>query len=215
VLLWVAGGLALSAVALLIALRKKLALRLGPYVRAGQDSLFKAALPSAGQQFAALLLQVAREKNLDPFILAAIAEQESGFNPNVIGYDGHGRGLFQIDDRYHNLPNWQDPLTNARKGADILLDNLAWFRAKPSTPTVTLTADEAAARGVSPGVYRDPRPLTGDLLIRATIAGYNASRVGVLKSVAVRVSPDALTTGKNYSANILARLSATARRFAA
>lgn len=47
--------------------------------------------------------------------------------PGIIGADGHGLGLCQIDDRYHALDNWQDPATNILAGARILDAGLRTF----------------------------------------------------------------------------------------
>ena len=41
-----------------------------------------------------------REKDLPAGLLLAIASQETDMN-DVVGDGGHGRGLFQIDDRSH------------------------------------------------------------------------------------------------------------------
>jgi len=47
--------------------------------------------------------------------------------PSIIGDDGHGRGLMQIDDRYHHIDGWDDPATNIAAGARILDAGLSTF----------------------------------------------------------------------------------------
>jgi hypothetical protein len=44
--------------------------------------------------------QAERAASLSPAILLAVASQETDMN-DVVGDGGHGRGLFQIDDRSH------------------------------------------------------------------------------------------------------------------
>jgi len=74
----------------------------------------------------------ARRHNLDPRLLAAVAAQETGgpgtnSGRNVIGDGGHGRGLFQIDDRFHVFARTaaaMDPAANADYAAGMISDNL-------------------------------------------------------------------------------------------
>jgi hypothetical protein len=74
----------------------------------------------------------ARAYNLDPRLLKAVAAQETGgpdcdSGRNVIGDGGHGRGLFQIDDRWHDFaktPGAMDPAKNAMYAARMISDNL-------------------------------------------------------------------------------------------
>ena len=66
-------------------------------------------------------------------MLAAVAAQETGgpgadSGRNVVGDGGHGRGLFQIDDRWHAFardPAAMDPGRNADYAAALLQRNLA------------------------------------------------------------------------------------------
>lgn len=64
------------------------------------------SLARAGVTFAPEIAQAARQNRLDPALLAAVAAQETGGpgsngGANIVGDGGHGRGLFQIDDRWH------------------------------------------------------------------------------------------------------------------
>ncbi|MBV8435457.1 MAG: transglycosylase SLT domain-containing protein, partial [Candidatus Eremiobacteraeota bacterium] len=77
-----------------------------------------------GPQIAA----AAARHGLDPRLLAAVAAQETGgpgatSGRNVVGDGGHGRGLFQIDDRWHAFaatPAAMDPAQNADYAAGML-----------------------------------------------------------------------------------------------
>jgi soluble lytic murein transglycosylase-like protein len=85
-------------------------------------------LASEGVAYAPEISSAARRYGLDPDLLAAVAAQETG-GPgtnaahNVVGDGGHGRGLFQIDDRWHafaSTPAAMDPAKNADYAAGML-----------------------------------------------------------------------------------------------
>lgn len=62
-----------------------------------------------------MIVRVAKEEGVDPAIMLAIAQQESGFNPNAVGDGGKSFGLFQIYSSAH--PDYKggiDPEANAR-----------------------------------------------------------------------------------------------------
>ena len=176
---------------------------------------FKAILPSYGRQYADLILKVAAEQNISPFIIAAILDRESRFGdaltpkgPSGTGDGGHGRGLMQIDDRFHQTfiatGGANDPYKAMTYGIKtVLKGKMAYLASNPKTPTVTLTEADATRRGVKAGVYRDPRPLSGDALVQASIAAYNAGELAVLKSLAAGKSADATTAHGNYSNAVL------------
>ena len=74
----------------------------------------------------------ATRHHLEPRLLAAVAAQETGgpgadSGRNVVGDGGHGHGLFQIDDRWHDFarsPGAMDPARNADYAAGLLASNL-------------------------------------------------------------------------------------------
>jgi len=85
-------------------------------------------LASSGVAFAPEIAAAARRYGLDPDLLAAVAAQETGdpdtnSGHNVVGDGGHGRGLFQIDDRWHTFastPAAMDPEQNADYAAGMI-----------------------------------------------------------------------------------------------
>jgi hypothetical protein len=86
-------------------------------------------LTAEGVAFAPQIASAARRHGLDPDLLAAVAAQETGgpgsnAGRNVVGDGGHGRGIFQIDDRWHSFastPAAMDPARNADYAAGMLL----------------------------------------------------------------------------------------------
>ncbi len=86
-------------------------------------------------RFGAQIAQAALAHHLDPRLLAAVAAQETGgpgsnSGRNVVGDDGHGRGIFQIDDRswaFARTPAAMDPAKNAEMAASILAAGLRTY----------------------------------------------------------------------------------------
>lgn len=143
--------------------------------------------------------------------------------PPITGRDGRqvgwGFGLMQLD--YHAYKGWLasnawwDPSVMILKGAQVLKQRMDFFASKSpykftSTSMLTdgkLVKFNAGNRwGVTATYLPDPRPLSGELLIRAALAAYNGGDANVLRSVAAGKSPDFTTTGADYSQWILSRI---------
>lgn len=64
------------------------------------------------------IAQAAAENGVPLMLALAIAQVESGLNPNAIGDNGHSVGLYQLNDQGEgagmSVAQRQDPLTNAR-----------------------------------------------------------------------------------------------------
>lgn len=176
---------------------------------------FVASLPSYAQQYAGIIMQVANEEDLSPYLLAAIMSRETDFGmsrscsvkgPACTGDNGHGRGLMQIDDRFHgdwlSENDWKDPYTNVKKGAQIFKESRRYLAARPRTPEVIVPRGTK----VPAGTYIDARPLEGDFLLQAALAAYNAGQLNALRAVSAGINVDAVTTGGDYSADVLQRM---------
>ncbi|HEY0380926.1 MAG TPA: transglycosylase SLT domain-containing protein [Candidatus Elarobacter sp.] len=82
--------------------------------------------------FGAEIAAAATRHHLEPRLLAAVAAQETGgpgsdSGRNIVGDGGHGRGVFQIDDRWHAFARGgaaMDPARNAEYAAGLLESNL-------------------------------------------------------------------------------------------
>ncbi len=85
-------------------------------------------LASEGVRYATQIAGAARKHGLNPELLAAVAAQETGgpgsnAGHNIVGDGGHGRGIFQIDDRWHDFaktPEAMDPQDNADYAAGMI-----------------------------------------------------------------------------------------------
>lgn len=85
-------------------------------------------LAQEGVAFSSEITSAAARHGLDPRLLAAVAAQETGgpesnSGANIVGDGGHGRGVFQIDDRWHAFAKTaeaMDPAKNADYAAGML-----------------------------------------------------------------------------------------------
>ena len=129
--------------------------------------------PKPIAQWAPDIAGEALKTGLSPLLIAAVMQQESGGrDPKVVGFDGHGRGLMQIDDRYHptfcaaRFDGKQGPLlcelpwASIAYGAALLRKNLLFFggdlwpavAAYNAGPiTVRRAIDRAGGHVLSPG----------------------------------------------------------------
>ncbi len=102
-------------------------------------------------RFAPDIRAAAQRYGIDPMILAAIGMQETRLQ-NIVGDGGHGRGVFQIDDRWHGP--WMaannggmTPSSNAMKAAEILSSFLRQFGDIRKAITAYNAGGGTAARG--------------------------------------------------------------------
>lgn len=144
--------------------------------------------------------------------LWAIGSRETNLNPIYLekkGDGGHGHGLMQIDDRSFKNWCWQkDPKNpakfvwqNARmcilKGAEVL-------HLKRRVTAVLINRGRAVVHGK---VYKiEQEPDLGQQR-QIYIAAYNCGEGNSLKGWALSKNPDAFTTGKNYSKDVISRAS--------
>jgi peptidoglycan hydrolase-like protein with peptidoglycan-binding domain len=133
-----------------------------------------------------LFADAEKAKGLAPGILLAVASQETDMN-DVVGDGGHGRGLFQIDDRSH-----RDFL--ARFGADRA-------GGKPPVAEAVKYASALLAWTIDYGRQNGVREADR---LKFGLSGYNAGAGGALKGYQAGDS-DARTTGADYGRSVLAR----------
>jgi hypothetical protein len=122
----------------------------------GEVAGLKATMSSiSGVAFAADISAAAAKYGLDARLLAAIAAQETGgpgtnSGRNVIGDGGHGRGLFQIDDRFHAFARTAEamnPQANADYAAHMLSGLLRSYGGDVRKALSAYNAGDPNARG--------------------------------------------------------------------
>jgi len=166
-------------------------------------------LAAEGVAFAPEIAGAARRYSLDPDLLAAVAAQETGgpdsnAGHNEVGDGGHGRGLFQIDDRWHPFAITQaamDPGKNADYAAGMLhglLDRyggnvreaLSAYNAGSPTAAGTKTRwSDGADLPYAESVLRHYQRLTGESPRSSAIAESHAeiASTGALRAQAQRL----------------------------
>ena len=136
----------------------------------------------ASQLYAHLEI-AAHMSDLPLALVLAVASRETDIR-NISGDGGHGRGVMQIDNRYHHIARITDfkahPEILIRYGCKMLADNIAW------------------ARRFRPG-------FTAKQHLKMAAAAYNCGRGGVIKALPTG-DCDSRTTGKDYGADVLERM---------
>ena len=149
-----------------------------------------------GPQIAA----AATRHHLEPRLLAAVAAQETGgpgtdSGRNVVGDGGHGRGLFQIDDRWHSFartPDAMDPGRNADYAAGLLESNLQHYGGDLRAALSAYNAGSPTAEGTRTD-WGDGRPLSyADSVMRHYARlGESAADAGPGEGEALSATPGA------------------------
>lgn len=165
------------------------------------ENAFRSSISVAAQAYADVILQVAKETGVSPFLIAAIGDRETGWgtskdcNPKgagCLGDSAHGHGLMQIDDRYHQVwlatHDWTDPYTNVKYAIDSIF-----------LPGLTQLQNDG---------------FSGEQANQMAVAAYNAGVHAVEVAVQGGQSPDAKTTGANYSQDVLGRASSAQSAYA-
>jgi len=175
----------------------------------------------SGIRYGAQIAAAAARHDVDPRLLAAIAAQETGgpgsnSGNNVVGDGGHGRGVFQIDDRswaFARTPAAMDPAQNADMAATILHDNLqryggnarmavsAYNSGSPTAPGTLTTWNDGQTLSYADSVFRHYAQLGGDPQAQLLADNReNASDVNALAVLRRKQSPPAFSAGPYLAA---------------
>ncbi|HEX3367956.1 MAG TPA: transglycosylase SLT domain-containing protein [Candidatus Cybelea sp.] len=173
-------------------------------------------LAENGVAYAPQIAQAARQNGLDPGLLAAVAAQETGgpgsnSGHNIVGDGGHGRGVFQIDDRWHpfaTTPAAMDPASNANYAAGMLAGLLKRYGGNvrealsaynSGSPTATGTKTrwaDGSDLGYADSVLRHYRQLGGAATLPGSVQATaiaespaEVASVGALGAAAQRYPP--------------------------
>ena len=119
--------------------------------------------------------------------MLAVASRETRCR-NIVGDYGHGRGVFQIDDRFHH--DWLE-----RHGA-----------ADAGKVPPLAAAAELAARLLAGGLdVGRKHGLRGEKAVKFAACAYNAGVGGALNGLR-KGDPDLATTGHNYGSDVIRRM---------
>lgn len=177
-------------------------------IDAANDAIFRAVIPARAEPYADVIKQVAAETGIDPFIIVALGDRETRWGtvrgaggttgPSIIGADGTGHGLMQIDSGtwgdWIAANDWADPYTNVKKGVSIFSTDLDYF----------------ASKG-----------LAGEDQIRAALAAYNHGPSAVWRAYQAALDAgeepdfDHGTTGGDYSSSVWDTFTGYGNAFAA
>ncbi|BDE06659.1 hypothetical protein WPS_19350 [Vulcanimicrobium alpinum] len=137
-----------------------------------------------GPQIAA----AAARHHLDARLLAAVAAQETGgpgssSGRNIVGDGGHGRGVFQIDDRYHPFARTaaaMDPARNADYAAGLLAASLERYGGDVHAALSAYNAGSPEAAGTRTDWGDGPRLGYADSVLRhyAELGGPGTASTG-------------------------------------
>jgi len=192
----------------------------------------------SGIRYGPQILAAASAHSLDPKLLAAVAAQETGgpgsnSGNNIVGDGGHGRGLFQIDDRswdFARTPGAMDPAKNADQAASILQDNLgryggnvkaalsAYNTGSPTATGTTTTWGDGQTLGYADSVLRHYADLggggAGEQLVADkletsnsvnALAAFGDSQVPAGAALAAPASPGTASSSSTVDPNLLAQ----------
>jgi soluble lytic murein transglycosylase-like protein len=164
-------------------------------------------LPARLARWARELAAASLVTGVAPFLLAAVMDRESvggemlrPRGPTGTGDGGHGRGLMQVDDRYHasfagavfgrsTRYLWQDAAFACLYGARLLEENL---RAFAGDELAAVASYNASASRVRAALAVLPQDATGDARLAAV---------------------DSVTTGGNYVSDVLGHRNVMAALF--
>ncbi len=143
------------------------------------------------KKYEAIVKKVAAQYNIPPAVIAGIGSRESHWGLALTppgaggtGDGGHGRGLLQIDDRWHvpfvQSGKWADARENIIYGCAVLKTSIDYF----------------VKKGWAAGSFQT---------LQAGIAGYNCGPKRAFDGVQQGYDVDYYTTGRDYSKNVLDR----------
>jgi hypothetical protein len=140
-------------------------------------------------------------KHVSRALALAIGSRETNLQ-NIVGDGGHGRGVFQQDDRF------QREFLVAAAGCPSGSYRPTWSSALPAGRVPTLSAgcrrmaqiiESNVAFAIHSGIPKGHR-------LRFAVAAYNAGAGGALKGWQAKRNVDMNTAGGDYSHDVFARL---------
>lgn len=168
----------------------------------------EAELEAFGQHRIEIVAELAHDgppDGIGPALVLALGSRETDLR-NIVGDQGHGRGWLQIDDRFH--PGF----LSTHRGCSSGSFTAKFASALPKGRVPTLTAATLFAVQLLRGNMQFARQhgVPKAQVLPFAVAAYNAGAGGALDGFRAG-KVDLKTTGKNYSADVLARAQVVAR----
>ncbi|MEK6860553.1 MAG: hypothetical protein AABY07_01155 [Nanoarchaeota archaeon] len=153
-----------------------------------KEFLLKRQLNKADPVILILLQSAAEYEKLPYEYVLAVASRETGIR-NIIGDHGHGKGVIQIDDRWHEIARRLNPITKPKDfinyGVSLLSANYKW--AQKQYPLI-----KYKWAGV-------------DAWLKIGAASYNTGLIRAQLGAKLG-DCDKYTTGKNYGKDVMERM---------
>jgi len=154
----------------------------------------------------ALRKAAARSPHVDYPLLCAVASRETNMH-NIVGDGGHGRGMFQQDDRYQQA--FLSSTRGCKNGSSIPLYKTALPKGR--VPTVSAGAKRCVDM-IEAGIrYAKTNGVPDGHRLSFALSAYNAGEGGALKGWREHRNADAQTAGGNYAADVLERAAVVRR----
>lgn len=142
--------------------------------------------------------------HVDVALAQAIASRETGMK-NIVGDGGHGRGIVQIDDRFHGA--WLASVRGCSSGSSLP----RFSSAQPAgrVPTVSAGMQYAVAMLEANVAECKRRGVSEGHRTSVAVSGYNAGITGAINAYMAHertpAAADQATTGRDYAADVLER----------
>ena len=169
-------------------------------ITSGQLAKQRYALPKAWRASIQRAASNVATPHVDYYLLLAVASRETNMR-NIVGDGGHGRGMFQQDDR------WQQDFLAHAQGCNPGTSTPRWDSALPKgrVPMVSAGAKRCATM-LEAGVIEAARAgVPFGSRVRVAVAGYNCGMHNAILSWNNFHDPDRATTGGDYSEDVLER----------
>ena len=155
-------------------------------------------IEALGDERVEKIRDIGRREHISGVLLLAMAHRESNMR-NIVGDGGHGRGMMQIDDRFH--ATWLSEHKGCRSGSfDATFDSALPAGRVPSLVAGVKKACELLNQNIA---FAKANGVPDGKRLRFAVAAYNAGPGNALKGFQAG-DVDKLTTGGDYSRDVLA-----------
>jgi hypothetical protein len=148
----------------------------------------------------ALRKAAASSPHVDYALLCAIASRETNMR-NIVGDGGHGRGMFQMDDRFQQA--FLSSTRGCRNGGTVPIYRSAM--AKGRVPMISAGARRCVEIIEANIAQAKDRGIPNGHRLHAAVSAYNAGMGGAMKGWHASRDPDAETAGGDYGRDVLER----------